>query len=79
MVLQIVISPDCHGCEEASTIAQEMRRRFPGLEVELVILGGAAGLPKNVVATPTYLLDGAPVSLGTPRRETLAKMVASRL
>ncbi len=79
MVLQIVISPDCHGCEEASAIAEEMRRRFPGLEVELVILGSAAGLPKNVVATPTYILDGVPVSLGTPRAEALARMVASRM
>jgi hypothetical protein len=78
MLLQIVISPDCHGCDEASMIASDMRRRIPGLEVELVILGAAAGLPKNVVATPTYLIDGVPVSLGTPRRETLAKMLAGR-
>jgi hypothetical protein len=79
MLLQIVISPDCHGCEEASKIAKEMRRRFPSLEVELVILGGSAGLPENVVATPTYLIDGVPVSLGTPRRETLANAVEGRL
>jgi hypothetical protein len=79
MVLQIVVTPDCFGCDEASRLATLMRREFPALEVELHILTGAEPVPPGVVATPTYLLDGQPIFLGNPRPAALVAEVASHV
>lgn len=79
VVLQIFVTPDCFGCEEASRLAALMRREFPDLEVELHILTRAEAVPPGVVATPTYLLDGRRICLGNPRPAELAGEVASRL
>ena len=79
MVLEIVITPDCFGCEEASRLAALLRREFPGLEVELHILGPGDAVPQGVVAVPIYLLDGYPIFLGNPRPAALTAEVARRL
>lgn len=79
MVLQIVVTPDCFGCEEASRLAALMRREFLELEVELHILSGADRIPPGVVATPTYLLNGRPLFLGNPRPAVLISEVARLL
>jgi len=79
MRLEIVVAPDCVGCSEARSIAEEVRGRFTSVEVHLVELGGDRPIPKQVVATPTYLLDGAVVSLGNPRRDTLLRLIRRRL
>jgi hypothetical protein len=79
MVLQIVVTADCFGCDEASRLAALMRQEFPDLEVELHILTGAEPVPPGVVATPTYLLDGRTICLGNPRPAALVREVASRL
>ena len=78
MRLQIVVSPDCLGCDEAARIADEIGTRIPGLEVELVELGRGAEPPPKVVATPTYLLDGDPIFLGNPRRSALLEALNRR-
>ncbi|MBI3978368.1 MAG: hypothetical protein HY331_09300 [Chloroflexi bacterium] len=77
--LQIVIAPDCHGCEEARALAAEMQAHFPHLRVELFEMDGSRLVPPGVVATPTYLLDGKVVSLGNPRREDLMREIERSL
>ena len=79
MVLEIVVTEDCFGCDEASRLAALIRREFPDLKVELHILTGAEPVPPGVVATPTYLLDGRPIYLGNPRPAALVSEVANRL
>lgn len=78
MRLDIVVAPGCHGCDEARAIARGMRARFPDVAVSLVELDGRRSAPENVVATPTYLLDGRVVSLGNPAPEQLAREIARR-
>lgn len=73
--LQIVVSLDCTTCEESRSIALQMRELFPLLQVDLIELDGGRSVPDKVVATPTYLLDGAVVSLGNPRPEELIKKI----
>lgn len=75
MRLQIVVSRDCTICEESRSIALQMRELFPLLQVDLIELDGVRSVPDKVVATPTYLLDGAVVSLGNPRPEELIKKI----
>jgi hypothetical protein len=78
MLLQIVVTPECLGCAEASRLVALMRREFPGLEVELHILAGTGQVPAGAVATPVYLLDGQPICLGNPRPAALVAEVARR-
>ncbi len=75
-LLQIVVSRDCATCEVSRAVALEMHEMFPLLEVELVDLDAGRPVPDGVVATPTYLLDGAVVSLGNPRPEDLIRTIA---
>jgi len=79
MRLEIVVAPDCVGCAEARAIAEEIQGRFASVEVHLLELGGDRPIPKQVVATPTYLLDGAVISLGNPRMETLMRLIRRRM
>ncbi len=79
LCLEIVVAPDCVGCAEARAIAEEIQSRFVSVEVKLLELGGDRPIPRQVVATPTYLLDGAVISLGNPRRETLLRLIRRRL
>jgi hypothetical protein len=59
VLLQVVVEPDCAGCEQASRIVRRMKEQVPDLEVELVVLGSR---PPGKVFTPRYLLDGRPIS-----------------
>ena len=69
MRLSIYISNHCANCAEAVRIADEARR-IPSLQVDVINLDATtASVPGNVFAVPTYLLDGAVVSLGNPRAE----------
>lgn len=78
MRLEIVVAPHCYGCDEARVIAREMEVQFPWLRVELIELDGQRPVPPKVVATPTYLLDGAVISLGNPRRDKLVQEILLR-
>lgn len=78
MRLEIFIGPDCSGCEEARAIAQEIQASFPAVEVKLIELDEHHPVPPQVVAVPTYLLDGVVISLGNPRRAALIKEITRR-
>lgn len=71
MRLDIYVASHCVGCQEALRIA-ELARDIAGLDVAVINLDHATParpVPANVIAVPTYLLDGRVVSLGNPYRE----------
>jgi|SRR5689334_19056347 len=71
MRLEIYVASHCVGCQEALRIA-DLARGIAGLDVAVINLDHATParpVPANVVAVPTYLLDGRVVSLGNPYRE----------
>jgi len=67
--LVIVVAPDCPQCDRA---------RAPALRVELLDLADGRPVPPRVVATPTYLLDGAVIALGNPHPEALVSRIMGR-
>ena len=79
MRLEIVVAADCPGCGEARAIAAEVQARYPALTVDLIELDGRRPVPARVVATPTYLLDGAVIALGNPRRAVLLDAIGRAL
>jgi len=70
MHLEIYITDQCTNCREAVVIA-EQAGSIAGLEVTVVNLDAPGqGVPPQVFATPTYILNGLVVSLGNPERDT---------
>lgn len=66
MRLEIYVERQCLMCAYADEIA-ERAQQIAGLEVAVIDIAHAAEpVPPNVVAVPTYLLDGQVVSLGNP-------------
>lgn len=79
MHLAVYISGGCGNCEEALSIA-EQAQAIPNLRVSVIHVGQAGHVsPVNVVAVPTYLLDGRVVSLGNPDRQSFLSDLARRV
>lgn len=74
--LEVVVDTDCPGCAEARHLADQMQKQFPAVEVNVIHVGDGQPIPRGVVATPTYLLDGKIFSIGNPYREALARALA---
>lgn len=78
MRLEIVVSPHCRTCRLARWTALDVQERFPNLTVDLIELDGRHPTPSQVVATPTYLLDGAVIALGNPDRQVIEREIVRR-
>ena len=78
MRLEIVVASHCRTCRQARWVAMDLQQRLPNLAVEMIELDGRQPVPTQVVATPTYLLDGAVTALGNPKREDLERAIARR-
>ncbi len=70
MRLEIYVAQHCLNCDEAVSIAEQVRS-IEGIEVEVIDLEQAGqNVPSRVIAVPTYILNGHIISLGNPARET---------
>ncbi|HEV2108932.1 MAG TPA: hypothetical protein VGR16_11765 [Thermomicrobiales bacterium] len=69
----IYVTEGCFGCDVARDLAKQIAALdVPGLQVTLTDLGHPeAECPPEIFAVPTYLLDGAVVSLGNPEESSL--------
>jgi predicted thioredoxin/glutaredoxin len=77
--LDIYVTNACTNCVEALLIA-ERAQSIAGLDVSVVNLDQPGqSIPPNVVAVPTYVLDGKVVSLGNPEREKFLTMLRTEL
>lgn len=69
MHLEIYVSSQCGNCDEALLIA-EQALGIAGLDVVVIDIDAPdCSIPSNVVAVPTYMLNGRVVSMGNPSRE----------
>jgi hypothetical protein len=76
--LRIYIGQHCWSCEEAVRLADEVRKTFPSLTVELIDLDVEGNQNvDNVFSVPTYVLDGRTISLGNPSRDELFAEVSA--
>ncbi|MBI1378994.1 MAG: hypothetical protein GC157_16165 [Frankiales bacterium] len=74
--LTVLVSGDCPGCGTARSVAADVARALPAVEVEVVDVD-LHGVPSGLafVGTPTYVLDDRVVSLGNPRAEDLVTLI----
>ena len=78
--LRIYIAKHCWSCEEALRLADDVRKRFVQLNVELIDLEDDGSVNyDDVFSTPTYVFNGRTISLGNPRPEELFAKVSASL
>ncbi|HEX9069627.1 MAG TPA: thioredoxin family protein [Ktedonobacterales bacterium] len=79
MRLVIYTASHCLGCDYTLEIAEDARR-IAGLETVVIVLEQAReAVPDNVVAVPTYVLDGRVVALGNPNREEFLRALRAQV
>jgi|CXWL01.1.fsa_nt_gi alkyl hydroperoxide reductase subunit AhpF len=78
-MLQVYVSSGCENCRRAREISASLSRAYPGIAVQLIDVDsiGAGSLPDEVIAVPTYVLDGVVVSLGNPNLVSLREKLAA--
>ncbi len=65
--LRIYVARHCESCAEALSLAEEVRRKYTTITVEVVDLDAEGGHnPDDVFSVPTYVLNGKIISLGNP-------------
>ncbi len=78
--LRIYIAKHCWLCEEAVRLAEDVRRKFVELNVELIDLDAEGSVNYDgVFSTPTYIFNGRTISLGNPTPEELFAKVSASL
>ena len=78
--LAVYVGEDCASCRVALDVAERVRREFPHVAVSVFDLSvSSVDQPEAVFATPTFLLDGAVVSLGTPSWERLEPLLRATI
>ncbi len=67
LTLRIYVARHCPSCEEARQLADEVRKRFARVDLEVIDLSaeGSQNLD-DVFSVPTFVLDGHTFSLGNP-------------
>ena len=73
--LDIYVASHCLAGQEAQRLAIEAARRFPDAEIRLINLDETPP-PEQIVAVPTYVLNGRIISLGNPEPEALFAQMA---
>ncbi len=76
-LLEVYVANHCFGCDEALRLATEISQSLPHLQVKVRNLDEMAAddLPE-IIATPSYFLNGRRLFLGNPRLEELVAKIA---
>jgi alkyl hydroperoxide reductase subunit AhpF len=77
-VLDIYVARHCFGCDEAVRLAKEIGLSMPRLKVDVRNLEEMteSELP-DIIATPSYFLNGHRIFLGNPRLDELVAKITS--
>jgi CRP-like cAMP-binding protein len=75
--LAVYLDRWCSSCVAAREVAERVQRSHPEIVVEIVDLDAVSsgGIPDGVFATPTFVLNGRVVSLGTPGWDDLMALL----
>ena len=78
--LEIYVERGCMLCGRSLELADYVRGKYPAVAVRVIDAADEAGERCDlVVATPTYILNGARFSLGNPSRSALERAILSLL
>ena len=77
--LDVYVEAGCPSCKRALKIAQEVDEVYPDMTVTVIDVAEADGQPADVFAVPTFVLNGAVVSLGNQKRTDLHRAIEGLL
>lgn len=78
--LRIYIGQHCWSCEEAVRLAEEVKRKFGAVHVDVIDLDAEGSVNHDdVFSTPTYVFNGRTISLGNPSPEELFRQLGEDL
>ncbi len=73
--LSIYLTQDCPACGTAQSVAAEVTRARPDIQVKMIYLDNGEIPPPAVFGVPTYLWRGRVISLGNPHVEELLSLL----
>lgn len=78
--LRIYIAEHCPSCAESRRLAEEVRKRFHGIKLEVIDLDKEETQNlDDVFSVPTYILNDRIISLGNPAPDQLFNRLAAAL
>lgn len=76
--LDIIVGARCPICQENLKSLDDLRRLLPNVNIQVVDIDApGATVPKNVIAIPTFILNGYVVATGNPNVQELKQFVDS--
>lgn len=76
--LDIIVGRRCPICQENLKTLDDMRRLLPNVNIQVIDIDApGAAVPKNVIAIPTFLLNGYVVATGNANVQELKQFVDS--
>ncbi len=76
-LLEVYVAKHCFGCDEALRLSTEIKQSLPHLQVKVRNLDEMTeGDLPEIIATPSYFLNGHRLFLGNPRLEELVAKIA---
>lgn len=76
--LDIIVGRRCPICQENLKSLDDLRRLLPNVRIQVVDIDApGATVPNNVIAIPTFILNGYIVATGNPNVQELKQFVDS--
>lgn len=77
-MLQVFVTVGCEACDHARAVAERVSAEFEDVEVDVIDINDEPDrVPSSIFAVPSYLLNGAVISLGNPSWEQLSVMLTN--
>lgn len=64
--LTVFVSDHCFNCKESLVIAEEIKKKYPHVDVKVFNVDNGERPDVDIFAVPTYALNGKVVFLGNP-------------
>jgi len=77
-MLQVFVTTGCEACDRARVLAERAAHEFEDIAVDVIDIDERPEqIPPSVFAVPSYLLNGAVISLGNPSWERLSSALSA--
>lgn len=77
-MLQVFVAAGCNVCDHARAVARRVTEEFHEVRVDVVDIDEEPErVPSTVFAVPSYVLNGAVISLGNPSWEQLSGLLGA--
>jgi len=77
-MLEVFVTVGCESCDHARKVARRVSEEFEDVEVDVIDIDDEPDrVPPSVFAVPSYVWNGAVISLGNPSWEQLSLLLTN--